>query len=76
MKYRREDVIWGGSVEKTCWDRVGTEEIRKVGAEERRTPNYMILEETKSDELRVEIGRRAMTFEERNGIRKDKEMLY
>lgn len=39
---------------------------------ERSIPNYV--EETKKDKLKIETGRRAISFEERNG--KGKKILY
>lgn len=39
-------------------------------------PNYVVLEETKGDELRVEVGRRAMRLEERNSRRDGIKMHY
>lgn len=39
-------------------------------------PNYVVLEETKGDELRVEVGRRAMRLEERSSRRDGIKMHY
>lgn len=40
------------------------------------TQNYEVLEKTLRDELSVEASRRGMMFEERNGRKEDKGMLY
>lgn len=46
--------------------------IKWVLGLERSTPKYVVLEETKRNELRIEAGRRAKGFDGRNGRREDK----
>lgn len=39
-------------------------------------PTYIVLEETKRDEMWIEVGRRAERYEENNRLREDKELIW
>lgn len=68
MNSNRNNVKHVG-LRKTCWNRAW----KWILGLERSTTNYVFLGNTKWSEFRVEAGKRAMMFEERNGKREEKE---